>query len=404
MNLNLILGDKFGNMVPVYTFQKNIIKYIDNTKDNYKISTVKITTNNKIIEFYKLYINVNFSLLAQLTQNKKINQLNIICMGEVYKLLKGTNKTDYKEPNLEKKMNIFNLFYVMPFTTTNVEVLLMLFSEKFLNYRINYMYKNVPITLLDTNKHSNILNDLLNKHYGINMFSMNPQFKSNKKYLCLLRYDNIIDKLLKELYIPKLSNMNNFKRNFELTEEKIKFNHNILLQLDFFIKTFDGVFLVKDIKFKDANNDYINEKLFLLKKLIITNQEEGKCSFSLYKYIIENYKSYIEHLEITETFFSSKIDVLNQYLKKETLFFQYNFLLELSKNNIYKTILNQYFNIVMFDILKEYDIEDYGILLSKQMTYIDFDNIKNKLIDYKEEDVIQPIKNNYLTFVVPNEL
>jgi len=402
MILNLFLGDKFGNMVPIYTFYENLYKLSEkNNKDN-KITNVIISTNKQKIKIFKIYINVNFSFLVQLSQNPIIKQLNIICMGEVYNILSGKDKNIAIEPDKTKKMNIFHLFNFMPYTSASIETLLVLMSKDFIDYRIKYIHTNVPLINLNTNKHSNFLNDLLHNYYYITLYSPSLNFKTQKKYLLVLNYLNYLEKI-KDFTLPKLTNLNLIKKNNNLSTEDFIFKSIKIKKMEFLTSSYDGILIINKIKFLDAENDNINNELNMIINLI-TAKDDSICSFQLYKLIIKKYKKYIDYLDIKEIYIGTKIDIFNNYFKNKDNFYRFNFLLELSKNNIYRIIINQMINIELQKIMINNNINIYGIMLSKQLGYLDLDSIRKNLGDENQDERWESFHNDDFQFIIPPEL
>lgn len=394
LKLLLILADPFGNMVPTFTFSKKLSSLLDTQE---KPNEITLHTNNGPITCYKYYFKSSLTSITKLVKKENIEQINIICFNEIYKQL--TNETDkYIEPQLSSKINVFNLFHFMPFTTISIENLLIQLSEKFIDYRLEYLYKNVPVTDLTTNDKSLSLLNHTTNFYKTTKYSLVDNFSYSNKSVLHFHYEFLFDYLNNNspLILPKLRNMNMWTNKEKLTlssEDCYKKNINYQ-KIMFFIKTYQGLFYVKkcEFNFEKIIDNTIKTKLLYIKQLIKPN-DIYFISFELMKEIIDNYYIYIEEFEINEVYFSSSINISEIYLNGKDFFYQLNFLLELLKNSIYKIIILQKLIPIMVNELTSNNYHNFGIFFNQCLCYISNEDIE-KMITKEEE-------NKLFNYVIP---
>lgn len=364
-NLLFICGNINATLIPVYCFEKPDKDIIIENKEPILLTQ---KTNKKEINFYKFYIKANLTYFSLLEKNENINQINILCFGEVYTRLTGKSSLIYKEPDIKNKINIFDLYTFFPFTNSSIENFFILLDKNFVTYRLNYMYFNIPIIDLNTNEHSLELNNELEKIYNNKKLTSTDDYDFNNKSLVFLdffKFRNLWEE--NDLYFPKLSNMNKLELNYNISVEDISVNSLEIQKIDFLINTFSGIFKISDIDIDIQSLDTKkNKKLYYIYNFIKKN---NFISFYLMNILLSEYKNDIIYLEIEEVYFSSIID-LKQYFKKNNENFNFNFIIEIFKNPIYKFLLTQRVIYKEIDFLIKEEIEDFGIFIYNWMIYI----------------------------------
>jgi len=370
MNKNelfLVFADPQGNNVAMYTFHKLDRKFeLDNP------STITYNTNkNEEIVFFKYFIKTSLAQVTKITKDEKIKKINILCFGDVYQRLAGSESEKYIEPSISNKVNIFNLFLFMPFTTITIENFFIQLSENFCEYRLKYLYSNVPlINLIE-------LNNLLSKIYKQKKISSKENFNFTDNKLMFLNYMNFY-KLFEDddLYIPKLYNMNKFEFKYNINYEDIVLESLEYQKLMFFLNTYSGVIKIEHFDL-NTNIEDINKisNLTTINKFL-TLQNHNFISFDFLKEIMLKYPKHIKNIKIEEIFFSSVIN-LKKMLVKNDDFYNFNFVIEVLKNDIYRYILTQKIILKHIDFLTiENKVDNFGIFIEQCLCYF---NKKEKI-------------------------
>jgi len=251
MKLILILSEIYGNIIPTYTYEKIPNKYIDTNSVN-----VTVINNKENINFYKYYLKSSLTDLTKLLENDKIERIDIITYGEVFQKLTGKEAKKYIEPDKKNKINIFNIFQFMPFTTITIENFFLQLPKTFVKYRLNYLYDNVPVTDLTVNEKSLELINFTENIYKNYKLSLKDEFNYINNNIMYINYFNIKEILNKINlnYFPKLSSMNKIDLNIKLSSEKIYKKDIDYQKIFFLLSVYKGLFAVKNINFNISNS------------------------------------------------------------------------------------------------------------------------------------------------------
>lgn len=371
--LFLVFAEPQGNNVAMYTFHKLDRKF---ELDNPSVITYNTNKNEEII-FFKYFIKTSLTQVNKIIKDDKVKKINILCFGDIYTRFTGSEADKYIEPSVSNKVNIFNLFTFMPFTTITIENFFIQLSESFCDYRLKYLYSNVPVINLKNNKNSIELNNLLSKIYKNKKISSQDNFNFSDNKLMFLNYMNFY-KLFENdnLFLPKLHNMNKFDFKYIITYEDIVLKTLEYQKLMFFINTYSGIIKIDKVELNTNIEDLKKVSNIIILNKFITLQNHNYISFDLLKEILLNYPKHIKNIKIEEIFFSSIID-LKKLLIKNDYFYNFNFFIEILKNDIYRYIITQKIMLKHINFLTiENNIDNFGIFIEQCLCYF---NKKEKI-------------------------
>jgi len=373
--LFLVFAEAQGNYIPMYTFHK-----LDRKFDLQQPTVITLTTNKKETIFFKYNIKASLSDLSKITKDEGLKQIHILCFGDTYLKLTGDESTKYIEPSLEKKINIFNIFYFMPFTTITVDNFFLQLGEEFCNYRLKYLFSNVPVISLKNNKIALELSNQLTKIYLNKKITSIDNFNFSKNSLLHINYFKFFDYLNdNNFYIPKLTNMNKINTKITVTQEDIIINSVDYQKLEFLLKTYDGVIKLEKIELNtNIKNTKALNTIISINKLIGFN---NFISFHLLKNLLNDYPDYIKTIKTDEIYLSSVIDV-KKMMKENSPEYNFNFIIEMFKHDIYKFIVTQILVYKQIHFLTmENQIDSFGIFVNQCLCYF---NKREKIVNLQD--------------------